>query len=250
MRVGPSRPREDEDEEQGGQHQHQPADGTGNQRYCFIYQPGVEAPTLRVNPGDVLSLQLTNRLDLPGDLHSHRMPVANPCANATMGADSTNVHFHGLNVPPICHQDDVLRTMINPGDPPFRYSVRIPTNEPPGLYWYHPHPHGFTQVQVMGGASGAIIVEGIEKLKPEVVGLPQRVLIVRDQLLPGGGDPDASNLTLNFVGTAHPANLEMQAGKKEFWRFLNASAENFLTLQFKVTDVPQDMKVISLDGTP
>jgi len=31
------------------------------------------------------------------------------------------------------------------------------------LYWYHPHIHGFSTKQVLGGASGALIVEGIER---------------------------------------------------------------------------------------
>jgi hypothetical protein len=29
--------------------------------------------------------------------------------------NSTNVHFHGLNIPPLCHQDDVINTLIQPG---------------------------------------------------------------------------------------------------------------------------------------
>ena len=27
-----------------------------------------------------------------------------------MSLISTNLHFHGLTVPPVCHQDDVLNT--------------------------------------------------------------------------------------------------------------------------------------------
>ena len=54
-------------------------------------------------------------------------------------------------------------------------------NEPPGLYWYHPHVHGFTNVQVQGGASGALIVEGIERADPVLAGLPERVFVIRDQ---------------------------------------------------------------------
>ena len=73
------------------------------------------------------------------------MVVPDPCANGHMTASSTNLHFHGLTVPAVCHQDDVMRTMIQPGDPPFEYRFRIPPDEPPGLYWYHPHVHGYTQ---------------------------------------------------------------------------------------------------------
>lgn len=72
---------------------------------------------------------------------------------------STNLHFHGLTIPPICHQDDVLKTSLQPGDPSFEYRFRIPDDEPLGLYWYHPHIHGFSKQQGLGGASGALIVE-------------------------------------------------------------------------------------------
>ena len=77
-----------------------------------------------------------------------------------MTAVSTNLHFHGMTLPPVCHQDDVLKTSIQPGDPPFEYRFRIPDDAPPGLYWYHPHIHGFSKAQVLGGASGALIIEG------------------------------------------------------------------------------------------
>lgn len=73
--------------------------------------------------------------------------------------------------------------MIEPGAPLFEYRLRVPENTPAGLYWYHPHPHGFTKAQVLGGASGALIVEGIEKANPLTAGRPERVLVIRDQEL-------------------------------------------------------------------
>jgi len=59
-----------------------------------------------------------------------------------MSPTSANLHFHGLSVPPLCHQDDVLKTSIQPDDPPFEYRFRIPADEAPGLYWYHPLSNG------------------------------------------------------------------------------------------------------------
>jgi FtsP/CotA-like multicopper oxidase with cupredoxin domain len=67
-----------------------------------------------------------------------------------MTQSSTNLHFHGLAVPPVCHQDETLKSLIQPGDPPFEYRFQIPKNQPPGLYWYHPHVHGFTEEQLLG----------------------------------------------------------------------------------------------------
>ena len=101
---------------------------------------------------------------------------------------STNLHFHGFTVPPVCHHDEVLKTSIQQDDAPFEYRLRIPDDAAPGLYWYHPHVHGFSKTQVLGGASGALIVEGIERADRELAGLPERVIVIRDQDLV---NPDA-----------------------------------------------------------
>jgi FtsP/CotA-like multicopper oxidase with cupredoxin domain len=163
---------------------------------------------------------------------------------------STNVHFHGLNVPPICHQDDVINTIIESGDPAFQYSLQIPTNEPPGMYWYHPHIHGITTQQVTGGASGAIIVEG-----PTPPGLNQRILILREQDKTGpANDPDSNaQLTLNFQPAVYPEGglapaITVQPGAQEYWRFLNATARQFTSLQLMYGLTPQTFEVISIDG--
>jgi FtsP/CotA-like multicopper oxidase with cupredoxin domain len=159
-----------------------------------------------MRPGDLLVLKLKNELsDLgaapkPGargaaasggcmrrraHAHAHDKSAAeqDPCTSASMSLTSTNLHFHGLTVPPICHVDEVLRTSIPAGAPPFEYRFRIPAHEPPGLYWYHPHIHGFTTAQVLGGASGALIIEGIERANPALAGMAERVLVIRDQNL-------------------------------------------------------------------
>ena len=87
----------------------------------------------------------------------------------------------------------MTKTLINSGTT-FQYSFTFPSNEPPGLYWYHPHVHGIAEAAVQGGASGAIIVEGIADIQPAVSGLPERVLIAnfgvsdrRFRFKPAGG---------------------------------------------------------------
>ena len=104
----------------------------------------------------------------------------NDCMGGGMGPTMTNLHFHGLNVAPACHQDEVISTLVQPSES-FDYSVQIPADEPTGLYWYHPHPHGFSSGQVLGGAAGALIVDGIENVSPIVAGLPQRLFVFRDR---------------------------------------------------------------------
>jgi len=218
--------------------------------------------------------------------HIHaRMNVeksADPCARGAMTATSTNLHFHGLTIPPVCHEDDVLKTSISPKDPPFEYRFRIPANEPPGLYWYHPHIHGFSKVQVLGGASGALIVEGIERANKATAGLPERVLIIRDQDLlnpnatPSKSEPvvpkllldrdgDAANngtgsgkpakdLSINFVPVPYPdyppAVIQMKPEERQLWRVLNASAITYLNLAVLINRVPQTLGLVALDGVP
>jgi FtsP/CotA-like multicopper oxidase with cupredoxin domain len=245
-------------------------DAAGYTHYCFDYSTAngdVEAPTLRLNPGDTLTLDLTNQLNVvtpasAAGAHSHmegmatsEPPATDPCKSKLVNYNTTNLHFHGLNVPPVCHQDDVVNTLIQPSPTPFRYQIQIPANEPPGLYWYHPHPHGFTTFQVNGGATGAIIVGGIEKIKPQVAGLTERVFIVRQQFIdPGGWVPGPFQLTLNFQPATAPATaspiLQMKPSEKQFWRVANSSTQAFLALQLLFGTTPQTMELISLDGVP
>src|SRR4029077_627333 len=75
-------------------------------------------------------------------------------------------------------QDDVLGMMAKPGQV-LHYTVKIPRGHPPGLFWYHTHPHGESHRQVLDGMSGAIIIEGMERYVPEVARLRERVLVVR-----------------------------------------------------------------------
>ncbi|MFZ0037813.1 MAG: multicopper oxidase domain-containing protein, partial [Candidatus Acidiferrales bacterium] len=262
-------------------------DGNGNARFCYLAADGSEAPTLRVNPGDLLILTLKNEVPAPATPVAMAMGArghesSKECAGGEMTADSTNLHFHGLSIPPVCHQDDVLNTSIQPFDKPFEYRVKIPADQPPGLYWYHPHIHGSTKMQVLGGASGALIVEGIERASKAVAGLPERVLIIRDQNLvnpnapPSKSEPvlpkmlldrdgDAANngtgfgqpakdLSINFVPVPYPdyppAAIEMKPDETQLWRVLNASAITYLNLAVLFNRAPQKLGLVALDGVP
>ena len=261
----------------------------GSTRYCYIYGNGVQSPNLRLKSGDLLIMKLKNDLsdaDQPASTHQHGQRSAadysNPCQSGAMTSTSTNLHFHGLTVPPVCHQDDVLKTSVQPSDPPFEYRFRIPDNEPPGLYWYHPHIHGFSKAQVIGGASGALIVEGIERANPDLAGLPERVMIIRDQDLlnpdspPSKSEPvvpktlidrdgdsanngtgfgkPAKDLSINYVPVPYPdyppAVITMKPGERQLWRVLNASAITYLNLAVLYDRKPQELGIVALDGVP
>ncbi len=98
-------------------------DSHGQMRYCYVYKDGSEAPTLRLRPGDLLILHLRNEVHLaapaPGGKRreSTMAGMRAECTGSGMTAASTNLHFHGLTVPPVCHEDDVLNTFVQPGEP-------------------------------------------------------------------------------------------------------------------------------------
>jgi FtsP/CotA-like multicopper oxidase with cupredoxin domain len=233
-------------------------DAAGLMRYCYVSDDGAQSPTLRVHPGDLLILHLKNELSLPATpspSHEHAMPGS--CGSGMMSELATNLHFHGLVIPPVCHQDDALKTLIQPADPPFEYRIDIPQDQPPGLYWYHPHPHGFSEAQVLGGASGALIVEGIEQANSLIAGLPERVIVIRDQRVTSTKvDPakPGKDLSLNFVPVTYPdytlAVIQMKPSERQFWRVLNASADTYVDLKLLFDGKPQFLGVIGLDGIP
>lgn len=238
-------------------------DSANRTLFCFVTAAGVESPTLHVRPGDTLKITLHNRLPpLSAGTPRETMSVAsNVCGSPTMDATSVNLHFHGTNTAPVCHSDEVVHTLVDSGET-FTYTVAFPRDEPPGLYWYHPHVHGLSEAAVQGGASGAIIVDGIENLQPAVAGLPSRVLIIRDQnldgfQLPASTHPDALqrpswDVTLNYVPISYPeenpAVMQVRPGRKEFWRVLNASADTIMDLQLVYDGIRQPLEVVALDG--
>lgn len=236
--------------------------GEGPPRYCYVTDDGLESPTLRVNPGDKLIIHLHNDLSPWRDIRqpappAHAMSQDDDCAGGKMDPSFTNLHFHGMTIPPVCHQDEVILTAI-PAGHEFDYRVTIPSDEPPGLYWYHPHPHGFSERQVQGGASGAIIVEGIEKAVPSVKDIPERVILLRDQQRIGP-EPNAPfvpawDISANFVPVTYsggqPAILKTKPEEKELWRVVNAGADIIFNLQLLFNQVAQPVQMIAVDGVP
>ena len=152
-----------------------------NGRDAFAFNGETIAPVIRASPGDVLKITYIN--DLPSK--SPESCAVNPCM------DMTNLHFHGLSVSPDTPQDDVLTMMAKPGQT-LHYTVEIPRDHPPGLFWYHTHPHGESHRQVLDGMSGAIVIEGMERYVPEVRRLRERVLVVRGRSIEH--DPNAAAL--------------------------------------------------------
>lgn len=237
-------------------------DAYGRTLFCFQTPDGRESPTLKVNPGDKIRIKLTDNVPpAPSDTSEHMTADASTvCGDTTMTVSSVNMHFHGMNISPKCHSDEVIHTLVNPGES-FEYVLDIPKDEPPGLYWYHPHVHGMASSAVQGGATGLIEVGGIANVQPLVSGLPERDLVIRDQPLANpaahsatGPRPPSLDLSLNYVPISYPAYqpaiIRMTADKQEFWRVANTSADTILDLRLKYDGKIQPLTMVGLDGVP
>jgi FtsP/CotA-like multicopper oxidase with cupredoxin domain len=239
-------------------------DDAGHTLFCFVTSDGKESPTLHVNPGDAIHIALTNMVPaVPGAGAMRMSKDGDVCGDADQTPTSVNMHFHGTNTSPKCHSDEVIRTLINSGST-FEYTLHIPPDEPPGLYWYHPHVHGIASMTVQGGATGAIEVEGIANVQPAVAGLPERFLVLRDEQFIQHTTPPPGNktftplpfwdVTVNYVPVPWPnyppSIVRMQTGSKEFWRVVNAGANTIMDLKLMYDGIAQPMQVVALDGVP
>ena len=219
---------------------------------AFSYNGQTVPPVIRVKPGEKLQIKYVNALPA---IPSEPCDVP-PCMNMS------NLHFHGLHVSPRFPQDDVLNMMAMPGET-LNYTVTISLDQPPGLYWYHPHPHGESHRQVLDGMSGAIVVEGIDRYVPEVRKLRERVLVIRErdiehdndaaQLLKRvsmpegrcGATTEAVERVFSVNGTIRPA-IDIAPRERQFWRIVNAAADRYLDVQVD----GQPLEVVALDGMP
>jgi FtsP/CotA-like multicopper oxidase with cupredoxin domain len=223
-----------------------------NGRDAFAFNGETVPPVIRASPGDVLNIAYVN--DLP--VKSPETCAVNPCM------DMTNLHFHGFTVSPNAPQDDVLTMLARPGQV-LHYSVKIPRDHAPGLFWYHTHPHGESHRQVLDGMSGAIVIEGIERYAPQVRRLRERVIIVRgrsiehdpnaDELkrqveIPSkgcGGEKEPPEEVFTVNGAVRP-RIDIAPNERQFWRIVNASADRYLDLQLG----GQTFEIVALDGMP
>lgn len=102
-------------------------------------QNSYPGPVLRLRPGDHFRARITNHLP-----------------------EATTVHWHGLHVP--SEMDGQPRLPIAPGA---TFTADFIVRDRPGIYWYHPHPHGpdggRTGYQVYHGLAGLLIIDSPEE---------------------------------------------------------------------------------------
>jgi suppressor of ftsI len=109
----------------------------------------------------------------------------------------------------------------------------------PGLFWYHPHGHGFVAKQMLGGMSGGLVVDGSEMLFPILQGLPERFFLIK-HAEPGGGRE-----IISINGQLNPV-VDIRPGEIQFWRIANIGATLFSP--FQIQGMP--LYVIATDGHP
>jgi FtsP/CotA-like multicopper oxidase with cupredoxin domain len=195
---------------------------------AVVYESSYPGPMLRVRGGDRLRIRLTNGI-----------PAL------------TNFHYHGFHVSPSGNSDNVL-VHVMPGEV-YQMQVDIPASHDPGLYWYHPHFHTDTEVQVYGGLAGPIVVEGWIDQVPGIAGKIDRVLVAQTTTPgPDGRIQAAFNQTRADPARVRTCNgvvnptFSIRPGETQRLRVLNANADDFMMLKLD----GQPMTVIGIDGVP
>lgn len=113
-------------------------------------------PTLLLNKGDNVSMIVHNELD-----------------------DTTTLHWHGMHVSP--ENDGGPHTVILPDS---TWNPEFTVMDNASTYWYHPHLHMKTSMQIMKGAAGLIIVrDSLEATLnlPRKYGIDDFPLIIQSQ---------------------------------------------------------------------
>jgi suppressor of ftsI len=171
------------------------------------YNGSIPGPTMSVAPGQTLNVRIVN--NLPPNPAATVPPGGDP-SNNPHGFNTTNLHVHGVQVVP--HLFDPVGTTntaaqmiaIQPGTS-FQYTFTVPSDQPPGLYWYHPHHHGSTDVEVSGGMAGLILIPGAIDHVPEIAAARDIQLAV--QTLNVNPDPTNPNLlSLEYAAYCTPQN--------------------------------------------
>jgi FtsP/CotA-like multicopper oxidase with cupredoxin domain len=112
--------------------------------------------------------------------------------------------------------------------------------------------------------SGAIVVEGIERYAPEVRNLRERILVLRDLVLPTdtakrkgvmasvamqttqcGAAPEKPERAFTVNGSLRP-RIDIAPGERQFWRIVNASPDRYADLELDGAS----FDVVALDGMP
>ena len=191
--------------------------------YPYAFMP----PTIVLDPGDNLKVNLTNWLGEP-----------------------TNLHTHGFFISPTGNQDNIFVDLTSSKS--FLYNYFLPKDILPGSYWYHPHYHPLVEEQVFGGLSGFIYIRGLETfLPPDLRNVTQQFLGLKDFQVDRSNSIPSENInsdsptnrTIN--GLVQPV-MTMRPGETQLWHLGNLSADIWYDLEMPGLT----FNVIGVDGNP
>lgn len=212
----------------------------------------IPGPTLRVNPGDTLRILLDNKL--PPN------PPSDEPATHLRYPNSTNLHTHGLHVDPGIlapgiYGDYVVddpASAVQPGQTR-QHLFNIGQGHPPGAYFYHPHLHGSTAIQMGSGMAGALIVGGGEINRvPEIQQALERVFMFQAPITDAEGNCESFALVADnptkegpfLINGVRRPRIVMYRGEVQNWHFVNAGIFNFMNLALD----GHALNIYSMDG--
>jgi len=235
------------------------------------FEGTIPGPTLSVQPGDTLSIDIVNQLPANPPVQRGGFFPHDP--------DTLNLHTHGLEVSPLGISDNIYRQMAPGTTNPVQ--VAIPATHPSGTYWYHTHKHGSVTFQELGGMAGFLIIKGgpgtLDAL-PEVAAardvvmafqeirtdLHGNTIFVNQEATQFGTSPIGTlDITLQGLwstygldgvagrsyfyfttnGVTNPT-LQMQPGEVQRWRLLNATEGEAM----EVTLEWHRLNIVAMDG--
>lgn len=179
-------------------------------------------PTLILNQGDLVTINVENQLGAP-----------------------TTIHWHGLHVAP--ENDGGPHSVIADGG---TWSPQFTVMDRAGINWYHPHMHMQTNEHVSKGVAGMILVKDAEEAAlnlPREYGIDDFPIIVQTKGFDGSGQIEwMSHLdtTILVNGTIDPY-LDAPAQVIRL-RVLNGSSQRVYKFGFS-NNIP--FKLIGTDGS-
>lgn len=213
----------------------------------------IPAPTLRVNAGDTLRIHVVNQL--PPN------PQTNEPTKHLRYPNSTNLHTHGLHVTPGTVSPGVFGDFVM-DDPALgvqpgasrQHEYRIGADHPPGAYFYHPHLHGATALQVGSGMAGALLVKGAIDKVPEIGAARERVFVFQAPVSDANGRLESFSQVTDTPDTEPPflvngvrrPRLVLRRGEVQNWHFVNAGIFRYLNLSLDA----HVLNVYGYDGNP
>jgi FtsP/CotA-like multicopper oxidase with cupredoxin domain len=194
----------------------------GTMARLLTYNGGYPAPTIRVKSGDKLNIHFKNSLPAMGtNVLEYDQEV-------------TNLHTHGLHVPPVGDADNAMLMFVSGNS--FDYKFDLVAQEPGTLNFYHPFSQGTSAEQYWGGLTGALVVEDENTA---LAGYETHVLVLKDITLSGGAPEPYSSRgeylagregdIVMVNGQVNP-ELSISPGQVQRWRVLNASNARFYKL--------------------